>query len=55
MLPLSTFAGMPVRRRRRLSPGAEQERFSDAAHLPSVEHPERFTAMLRAWLTRHSL
>lgn len=36
-------------------PDAEQQRFPDAAHLPSVEHPERFTAVLRDWLTRHSL
>lgn len=36
-------------------PGAEQARFPDAAHLPSVEHPERFTALLRDWLTRTGL
>jgi len=35
--------------------GAEQVRFADAAHLPSVEHPERFTALLRDWLDRHGL
>jgi len=36
-------------------PGAEVARFPDAAHLPSVEHPERFTGILRDWLARHSL
>ncbi|MCS0498393.1 alpha/beta fold hydrolase [Protaetiibacter mangrovi] len=36
-------------------PGAEEARFADSAHLPSVEHPERFTAILRDWLARHSL
>jgi len=36
-------------------PGAQQERFPDSAHLPSVEHPERFTSLLRDWLTRHAL
>jgi pimeloyl-ACP methyl ester carboxylesterase len=36
-------------------PDAEQQRFPDAAHLPSVEHPERFTSVLRDWLTRHAL
>ena len=36
-------------------PGAEQQRFPDSAHLPNVEHPERFTAMLEAWLDRHRL
>lgn len=35
--------------------GAEQARFADAAHLPSVEHPERFTAVLRDWMSRHRL
>lgn len=34
-------------------PGAEQERFADAAHLPSVEHPTRFTRIVRDWLARH--
>ncbi|HLU63463.1 MAG TPA: alpha/beta fold hydrolase [Protaetiibacter sp.] len=33
-------------------PHAEPARFTDSAHLPSVEHPERFTALLRAWLAR---
>jgi pimeloyl-ACP methyl ester carboxylesterase len=36
-------------------PGAEEARFADSAHLPSVEHPERFTALLRDWLARHDL
>ena len=36
-------------------PGAEELRFPDSAHLPSVEHPERFTAGLRAFLARHGL
>lgn len=36
-------------------PDAEEARFPDAAHLPSVEHPERFTAILRDWLARHGL
>ncbi len=36
-------------------PGAEECRFPDSAHLPSVEHPERFTAMLRDFLARHHL
>ncbi|PZQ87421.1 MAG: alpha/beta hydrolase [Leifsonia xyli] len=36
-------------------PDAEEARFTDSAHLPSVEHPERFTAILRDWLTRHGL
>ena len=35
--------------------GAELERFPDAAHLPSVEHPERFTRLLGDWLARHAL
>ncbi|TXK18793.1 alpha/beta fold hydrolase [Homoserinibacter sp. GY 40078] len=35
-------------------PDAEELRFPDAAHLPSVEHPERFTAQLRDWLARRS-
>ncbi|MFT4284497.1 MAG: alpha/beta fold hydrolase [Protaetiibacter sp.] len=36
-------------------PGAEELRFPDSAHLPSVEHPERFTAALRDFLARHAL
>jgi pimeloyl-ACP methyl ester carboxylesterase len=36
-------------------PDAEQARFADSAHLPSVEHPQRFTAILREWLERHGL
>lgn len=34
---------------------AEGARFPDAAHLPSVEHPERFTELVRDWMSRHSL
>jgi 3-oxoadipate enol-lactonase len=30
-------------------------RFSDSAHLPSVEHPERFTARLREFLSANGL
>lgn len=30
-------------------------RFPDSAHLPSVEHPQRFTALLREFLAEHSL
>ena len=33
-------------------PDAEELRFPDAAHLPGVEHPQRFTAGLRDWLAR---
>ena len=36
-------------------PDAEPLRYPDSAHLPSVEHPERFTADLRAWLAKHAL
>lgn len=35
--------------------GAEGFRFADSAHLPSVEHPERFTARLREFLEKHGL
>jgi pimeloyl-ACP methyl ester carboxylesterase len=35
--------------------GAEGFRFPDSAHLPSVEHPERFTARLREFLAKHAL
>jgi 3-oxoadipate enol-lactonase len=35
--------------------GAEGFRFADSAHLPSVEHPERFTARLREFLENHGL
>jgi 3-oxoadipate enol-lactonase len=35
--------------------GAEGFRFPDSAHLPSVEHPERFTARLREFLEKHGL
>lgn len=34
---------------------AEGFRFADSAHLPSVEHPARFTARLREFLARHGL
>jgi pimeloyl-ACP methyl ester carboxylesterase len=27
----------------------------DSAHLPSVEHPDRFTTILREFLAKHSL
>jgi pimeloyl-ACP methyl ester carboxylesterase len=33
-------------------PDAEEARFADSAHLPSVEHPQRFTGILRDWLSR---
>ena len=36
-------------------PRAEGFRFPDSAHLPSVEHPERFTARLREFLAAHGL
>ncbi|QEO09108.1 alpha/beta fold hydrolase [Protaetiibacter larvae] len=36
-------------------PGAEEVHFPDSAHLPSVEHPERFTAILRDFLARNGL
>lgn len=35
--------------------GAEGFRFADSAHLPSVEHPERFTARLREFLEKNGL
>jgi pimeloyl-ACP methyl ester carboxylesterase len=35
--------------------GAEGFRFPDSAHLPSVEHPERFTARVREFLTAHGV
>jgi len=34
---------------------AEGLRFTDSAHLPSVERAEQFTSDLRAWLAAHSL
>jgi pimeloyl-ACP methyl ester carboxylesterase len=34
---------------------AEGYIFSDTAHLPSVEHPDEFNAVLRGWLTKHGL
>jgi 3-oxoadipate enol-lactonase len=36
-------------------PRAEGFRFPDSAHLPSVEHPERFTARLREFLAANGL
>lgn len=36
-------------------PRAEGFRFPDSAHLPSVEHPGRFTARLREFLAEHGL
>jgi 3-oxoadipate enol-lactonase len=36
-------------------PHAEGYVFSDTAHLPSVEHPDEFNAVLRAWLEKHRL
>jgi 3-oxoadipate enol-lactonase len=35
--------------------GAEGFRFPDSAHLPSVEHPERFTTRLREFLEKNGL
>lgn len=37
------------------APGSEHHVFAGAAHLPSAEHPEEFTRVLRAWLTHHGL
>jgi pimeloyl-ACP methyl ester carboxylesterase len=36
-------------------PGVERVDFPDAAHLPSLEHPERFNTAVRDFLARHSL
>ncbi|CAN5220292.1 alpha/beta hydrolase [soil metagenome] len=36
-------------------PQAEGFRFPDSAHLPSVEHPARFTAALREFLAKNAL
>jgi pimeloyl-ACP methyl ester carboxylesterase len=36
-------------------PTAEGYIFSDTAHLPSVEHPDEFADVLRAWIDRHAL
>lgn len=36
-------------------PQAEGYRFPDSAHLPSVEHPARFTEVLRAFLAKNGL
>ncbi|PPF65216.1 alpha/beta hydrolase [Rathayibacter tritici] len=35
--------------------GAELRVLEDAAHLPSLEHPEEFLAVLLPWLERHAL
>lgn len=35
--------------------GAEGFRFADSAHLPSVEHPDRFNARLREFFAAHAL
>ncbi|PTL72081.1 hypothetical protein C1I63_03985 [Rathayibacter caricis DSM 15933] len=35
--------------------GAEGHVFESAAHLPSVERPEEFLAVLRPWLARHEV
>ncbi len=35
--------------------GCKRVDFPDAAHLPSLEHPERFNAALRDFLSRHGL
>ncbi|GAB3585524.1 alpha/beta fold hydrolase [Calidifontibacter terrae] len=31
-------------------PDVRRERWADAAHLPSLEHPDRFTRLLREWV-----
>jgi pimeloyl-ACP methyl ester carboxylesterase len=36
-------------------PGADGCRFHDSAHIPSVEQPEEFERVLRAWLEEHGL
>ncbi len=36
-------------------PHADTARFTDSAHLPSVEEPERFAAVLLEWLRRNGL
>jgi pimeloyl-ACP methyl ester carboxylesterase len=35
--------------------GVQRVDFQDSAHVPSLEHPERFNAALREFLARHSL
>jgi pimeloyl-ACP methyl ester carboxylesterase len=35
--------------------GVERVDFPDAAHMPNLEHPERFNAALRDFLDRHAL
>ena len=36
-------------------PNAQEHRFAEVAHLPNVEQPEEFEAVLLAWLTEHHL
>jgi 3-oxoadipate enol-lactonase len=36
-------------------PDAQEYRFAEAAHLPNVEQPEEFEAVLLGWLTDHHL
>jgi 3-oxoadipate enol-lactonase len=36
-------------------PGATEYRFAEAAHVPSVEQPAEFEAVLLAWLAEHDL
>ncbi len=36
-------------------PAAERVDFPDSAHLPNLEHPERFNKALRTFLARHGL
>jgi 3-oxoadipate enol-lactonase len=33
---------------------AQRIDWPDAAHLPSLEHPDRFTDLLRGWLAAHT-
>ncbi|ROQ52465.1 pimeloyl-ACP methyl ester carboxylesterase [Rathayibacter sp. PhB152] len=47
-LPVHAFLSATV-------PGADAHVFEDAAHLPSVERPEEFLAVLRPWLASHGL
>ncbi|MET0714969.1 MAG: alpha/beta fold hydrolase [Mycetocola sp.] len=36
-------------------PGADRHVFPNTAHLPSVEHPDQFLAVLSPWLAEHKL
>jgi len=36
-------------------PGAERVDFPDSAHVPNMEHPERFNEALLGFLERHGL